>query len=99
MYAFFLNCECIFVETKRGTKPDPEVWQFAADRVMTQAQACRGQPGLIRYFLIGNNGDGIEGIERDMSAGLGVNPAGDPTWQYTHLSPRECNRILRERYQ
>jgi hypothetical protein len=64
-------------------------------------EAPKHRPGLgpPRYFLVGNNVDGIQGIEMDIGVDLGLDPECGATWQDNHLTPQECKRILRERYQ
>ena len=78
MYAFSLNCEYIDIETRRDTQRHWRYGHLLMHGIMQQAQTHSGQQDLIRYFLVGNNRDVLNGIERDMTVELGVKAAGGP---------------------
>ena len=93
VYAFFMNCECILIETLVGSSAVPEdIWQFAAERIMIQPHLILGKTGQLKYFIVGNQIDGYSGIGRDRG-----DVSENGTWIYRMLDPINCRRIVASR--
>jgi hypothetical protein len=99
-YAALHECECIVVESEPRNQPtvvSSSVWKLASKHLLRTAQRLEGEPGALRYLIVGNSIDGYCGIERDMDVPLTVNGVGVIHWSYSVLESEQCRKLIHER--
>jgi hypothetical protein len=93
-YAFFGNCDCIFIQSpQKVTTLNLEWWKVSTRRIMELGKQFSG----LRFFVVGNV-DGYVGVEGAMETSrcedLG---SGHSYWNWKFLGDGRCRALLRER--
>jgi hypothetical protein len=96
LYAFFSTCDCILIETKLGGACISDSWwQFPSQRLMSTTIKVEGNPGSLRFFIVGNRQDGYSGVERNVDVPSVWNKHGQ-IWTYRKMDAAECKQTLFE---
>ena len=91
MSTIFPCCEYVYIETRRTRNSIWSCGYSLPTESCSNRKTCRDQPGPIRDFLFGNNGDVLESIEGQITAELAVNTAAGPTWNTSISFPMNVN--------
>lgn len=103
-YSRFYKCDCILLELSKPVYRWPQkipdsFWKTASSRLLSRVWYHERQRPLLRYFIIGNESNGYEGIERDVKIPFTINLNTDEieSWTYIKMTGRDCRRVLSER--
>ena len=101
-YSYFYKCDCVLLENTRDYHrrkyiPD-SFWEKVVTRVLDRVWLHERQTPALRYFIVGNQESGYQGIERDSTVPFMINPRLGEMWSYNVIKGTECKRILDERF-
>ena len=103
-YSYFYKCDCVLLETKRyyykwKKKIPNSFWKVVATRLLARVWLYEFRRPALRYFIVGNEEEGYQGIERDLTVPFEINPRTREvvSWRYNLMTGTECKRLLDER--
>jgi hypothetical protein len=103
-YSLFYKCDCLLLETspslyRRPQKPPKSFWKKASARLLSQVWRREGTLPLLRYFIVGNESEGFQGIEHDLNIPFTIDLETEEIepWAYIMMTEIDCRRVLDER--
>ena len=100
-YSLFYKCDCLLLKSsqsvyRRPPKVPNSFWKTASSRLLSRVWIHERKRPLLRYFIVGNELDGYQGIERDLNIPFTIDPNTEEikSWAYIVMTGIDCRRVL-----